>query len=122
MLQVLVYGTESFIQMTKMQVKSIEKIWKDAIYTVLELSKYANYSAVLFEAGLRPAEDVINSKKINFVNNQVHIKGEGQCLRLLRTQQYTTPSKGLMAEVNQLSEKYELPSDDAPVAGDAGLQ
>ena len=54
MLQVLVYGTESFIQMTKMQVKSIEKIWKDAIYTVLELSKYANYSAVLFEAGLLP--------------------------------------------------------------------
>ena len=48
-LQVLVYGTESFIQMTKTQVKSIEKIWKDAVYTVLELSKYANYSAVLFE-------------------------------------------------------------------------
>ena len=95
--------------MTKTQVKSIEKIWKDEVYTVLELSKYANYSAMLFEAGLLPAEDVINSRKINFVNKLVHIKGEGQCLRLLRTQHYTTPSKGLMAEVNQLTEKYELP-------------
>ena len=65
-LQVLVHGTESFIQMTKTQVKSIEKIWKDAVYTVLELSKYANYSAVLFEVGLLPAEDVINSRKLNF--------------------------------------------------------
>ena len=56
MLQVLVYGTESFIQMTMTQVKSIEKIWKDAINTVLELSMYANYSAVLFEEGLLPAD------------------------------------------------------------------
>ena len=107
--KVIVYGTESFIGMTKAQVKAIEKIWKDSVYTVLELSKYANYSAVLFEIGLLPAEDTIKMRKLNFVNKLVHVKGTGQCLRLLMTQQYQTPDKGLMAEVNKYSEQYELP-------------
>ena len=108
-LQVLTYGTEAFIQMTKCQVKSIEKIYKDAVYTVLELSKFANYSAVMFELGLLPAEDIIKLKKINFVNKLVHVKEAGMCLRLLREQQKLTPEKGLLAEVQQYAKEYVLP-------------
>ena len=68
---------------SKVSLSSIntELIWKDAIYKILELSKYSNYLAVLFETGLLPMEDVINCKKKNFVNKLVHIKGKGQCLR-----------------------------------------
>ena len=108
-LQVLVYGTEAFIDMTKTQVKQLEKIWKDSVYAVLELSKFANYAAVMYETGLLPVEDVIKMKKLNFINKLVHIKGTGQCLRLLQTTNFQNPGKGLLAEVSRYSAQYELP-------------
>ena len=108
-LQVIVYRTESFVQMTKAQIKSLEKIYKDSIYSIMELSKYANYAAVLFELGLMPLEDVVKLKKINFVNKLVHIKGKGTCLELLRHQDRATPGKGLFSEVREACEQYVVP-------------
>ena len=57
--QTILYGTVSYIEMTKQQVKDLEKIQKDAIYDVLGLSKFANYSAVLAEIGLLKMEESI---------------------------------------------------------------
>ena len=40
MLQVLTNSRESFVQMTKAQIKLLEKIYKDSIYNIMELSMY----------------------------------------------------------------------------------
>ena len=108
-LQVLTYGTESNIQMTKTQERAMEKIYKDSVYSIMELSKYANYSAVMFELGLMPVEDVIKLKKINFTNKLMHVKAAGMCYQLLRQQRKETPEKGLLAEVAAACDLYELP-------------
>ena len=92
-----------------MQVKQLEKIWKDSVYTVLELSKFASYAAVICETGVLPVEDVIKMKKLNVVNKLVHIKGTGQYLRLLQTTQYKNPVRRLLAEVSRYAEQYEIP-------------
>ena len=48
--------------------RCFERIQKDAIYDILGISKYANYSAVLAEIGVLRAEDTVKLRKVSFVN------------------------------------------------------
>ena len=70
----LLYGAISFIGMNKQQVKTFEKIMKDAIYDILELSTYANYNAVLAEIGVLRAEEVLKLRKMSFINKLMHTR------------------------------------------------
>ena len=58
-------------------------------------------------------KDIINQYKISFVNELIHSKGTGICLKVLNEEQRLYPGTGLMNEVRDLCDKYGL--DDVTV-------
>ena len=106
--QTILYGTICFIDMTKQQVKDLEKIQKDAIYDVLGLSRYANYSAVLSEIGILKMEEAIKLRKMSFINKLMHAREVCKCRDILKAED-EAGKYGLLAEVRKYSEEYEFP-------------
>ena len=103
------YGVESFINMTKKNVKDFERIQKDAIYDVLGLSRYANYNAVLAEIGVLRAEDTVKLRKISFINNLMYTREQCECKDTLLAAEKIAEYSGLLQEVREYCEEYRLP-------------
>ena len=106
--QTILYGTICFIDMTKQQVKDLEKIQKDAIYDVLGLSKFANYSAVLSEIGIMKMEESIKLRKMSFINKLMEAREVCKCRDILQAED-KAGKYGLLAEVRKYSEEYKFP-------------
>ena len=106
--QTQMYGVESFINMSKKQVKDMEKIQKDAIYDILGLSVFTNYNAVLCEIGVLRAEDTIKLRKASFVNKLLYTRDVCECRDILREEE-NIGHQGLLAEVRQYSAEWKLP-------------
>ena len=106
--QTILYGTISFIGMTKTHIKDLEKLQKDAIYDVLGLSKFANYSAVLAETGILRLEDSVKLRKMSFINKLMEAREICKCRDILIAEE-EQGGQGLLAEVRQYCEEYDLP-------------
>ena len=107
--QTILYGTISFIGMTKTQVKELELIQKDAIYDVLELSKFANYNAVLQEIGIIRLEDAIKLRKMSFINKLMVARETCKCRDILLAEDKLPNQSGLLDEVRQYCQEFEVP-------------
>ena len=103
------YGVEAFINMTKQNVKDFERIQKDAIYDILGISKYANYSAVLAEIGVLRAEDTVKLRKVSFVNGLMHNRKSCECREVITAAEQSANYDGLLQEVRQYCEEFRLP-------------
>ena len=107
--QTILYGTVSFIGMTKQQVKDLEKIQKDAIYDVLGLSKFANYSAVLSEIGILKMEVSVKLRKMSFINKLMTERENCKCRDILVEEDNLPGHSGLLQEVREYSEEFKIP-------------
>ena len=103
------YGMESFINMTKKNVKDFEKIQKDAIYDIIGLSRSANYNAVLAEIGVLRAEETVKLRKISFVNKLIHTRKSCECRDVLQEADNSLEYTGLLQEVREYCSEYGLP-------------
>ena len=108
-LPTLTYSAPAWIRMTKKQKAKVEATQKECLYDLLELLPTAKYAAVLLEIGLPRVEHFMNQIKINYVAALISNKEDGQTVRLLEEEEKLYPGSGLLAEVRELCERYELP-------------
>ena len=109
----ITYATPAYAFMTKKQINEIEQSCKEILFRQLRISKFAHYASVLLECNMIRLSDIINQYKISFVNELIHSKGSGICLKILNEEQRLFPETGLMNEVRELCEYYDL--DDVTV-------
>ena len=105
----LTYGSIAYVFMTKVQLAELEACMKDILYRMLKISKYAHFAAVLFECNMIRMRHIINQLKISFINELIHSSGKGVCLDILRKEEELYPGTGLLAEVSQLCDMYNIP-------------
>ena len=75
---------------------------------MLNVSKYAHYAAVLLECNMIRLCHIVNQLKITFINSLLHDKKKGFCHDIILEQEKLYPGTGIIAEVRQLCEKYNL--------------
>ena len=104
----LTYGSAALTGMTKQQWSTLEAIQRTNLILLLGVSTKTNYKALLYTMGILPASDVLRKLQINFVNDLVHLKGNGSCLELLKSEEQIQDGKGLMSEVRQYCAHYGI--------------
>ena len=75
----LTYGCGSWLSMLKKHTDHLEQTQRQCLYTVLDISNRSSYRNLLSVCGIMPATDMVKKLKITFVNELVHMKGEGLC-------------------------------------------
>ena len=104
------YSSIAWIKMSKRQKASVEAIQKHCIYELMELLPTAKYSAVLLELGITRVEHFMNQLKINYVGQLVERKPNSEVVKILKEEEKEYPGQGLLGEVRELCEKYQVPS------------
>ena len=103
------YAAEVYTNLTQKQLNMIESGLKESLYTMLEVSQYTNYAAVLSELNLVKVNHSIASLQITFLNSLMHEKKSGYYLHTLKVQEEKYPGSGLIGEVKRLCRTYGLP-------------
>ena len=75
----------------------------------MELLPSAKYSAVLLELGITRVEHFMNQLKINYLEQLLENKPHSQVVQVLREEEAMFPGQGLIGEVQELCQKYQLP-------------
>ena len=104
----LTYGSQAYVYMTNTQKNEMEMGMKEILYRMLQISKYAQYAAVLLEMNMIKLTHIVNQLKIGFVNQLLHEKKSGFCWKILREEEELYPGTGLLAEVRELCEMYNI--------------
>ena len=86
LLPYLLYGTVSWLGMTKDQMNRMEAIFKKSIQKIISLPKSTSYEALLHEVSNIHIEQWIDALKLGFFCNLFHDKGEGRVYRTLRNE------------------------------------
>ena len=102
----LLYGTQSWLGMTKEQTEKMEIIFKKSIQKIIFLSKSTSYEALLHEVSNIHTEQWIDSLKLSFFCNLFHDKGEGRVYRAMRSELLSRDKGGAIEEIEKLSKKY----------------
>ena len=102
----LTYGCAAFTGMTKQHLKTLESIQRTCLISMLGISYKTNYRALLYVLGIMPVVDVVKKLQIGFVNDFIHLKGSGICLKTLQKDEQAGRIMGLLEEVRGYCKQY----------------
>ena len=102
----LTYGCGSWLSMLKKHTDHLEQTQRQCLYTVLDISNRSSYRNLLSVCGIMPATDMVKKLKITFVNELVHMKGEGLCFDNLTAEFNRGEIKTLLDEVEEHCEYF----------------
>ena len=105
----LTYGSAAFTGMTVKHWDLLEQIQRQCLVHILDISQKTTYKSLLYVLGVLPVKAIVKKLQIGFINNLVHIKESGQCLKTIRQDEEIGGIKGLLQEVREYCEEYGLP-------------
>ena len=105
---VATYGTQCFLNMTKVQFRKIEMGFQKCIEMVLTQPK-STYSALLYEIRNFHLEDWIKCLKLKYFNKKLHRKKRGRMYRILLFEIANGIKTGFAGEISRLCEEIHLP-------------
>ena len=105
---VALYGTQCWLNLTKVQYKKMEMGFKKCIETVLSLPG-STYSALLFEISNFHMEDWIKCMKIKYFNKKLHVKKRGRLYRMLLFEIAHNIKNGFIDEIRGICKERNLP-------------
>ena len=110
LIPVLLYGTESWLHMTKDQYSKMENIMKSAITTILSLPKSTPYESLLYETSQYFIENWLDLTKLKYFNKKLWHKEKGRLFRMLRSDIINNVKSGFVGDIELLCRKYCLPN------------